>query len=63
MAKVGFSFTPGRIRVEQNGVYPVTLPADSHCLNCTDEFNEMELREERCFPCRYLGHLTKGEML
>ena len=58
MAKKAFSFTPGKSVVpEDYGVGPVSLPEDTPCLNCKDDYSERDLIDGTCFPCRYGGEL------
>jgi hypothetical protein len=40
-----------------------SMPVDSHCSNCQDEYSERDLLGGRCFGCRYEKHLrTKGRL-
>lgn len=60
--KVGFSFTPGKVRYEYGDAGPVTLPSDQHCVNCGDDKTVLELDGSgMCFdPCRY-GRLLRKD--
>ena len=58
MARVQFSFTPGKVRVDnEEAGYPMTLPEDATCIRCGDPYNAMELEKGRCFSCRYSKQL------
>jgi hypothetical protein len=42
---------------------PVQVVADSHCLNCRDEYNGRDLVRGKCFSCRLHHHYTRHSRL
>ena len=63
MARVQFSFTPGKVRMKQEGVL-VGLSDNGHCENCKEPRNESQLADGICFdPCRYGAYLLEGKPL